>query len=67
MRAPRMVKYASLDKQQLGSFEAWKLEHIPRDLNENVDALAVVAVSILIKEMMFLPIYYQSTSSITID
>ena len=37
---------------------AWKLEHISRDLNEKVDALVAVAVSITIREMIFLPIYY---------
>ena len=46
-------------------FVAWKLKHIPRDSNEKADALAVVAASILIKETIFLPIYYQPTSSIT--
>ena len=62
-----MVRYVSLVKQRLGSFPAWKLEPILKDSNEKVDALAVVAVSILIKETMFLPVYYQPTSSITTD
>ena len=42
-RDPRMAKYVTLVKQRLGSFSAWKLEHIPRDCNEKADALAVVA------------------------
>ena len=46
---------------------AWKLEHIPRDSIERADALAVVVASIQIKETVFLPIYYQPTSSITTD
>ena len=62
-----MVKYASLVRQRLGSFASWKLEHIPRDLNGKVDALAVVVASIPIKETVFLPVYYQPTSSITTD
>ena len=62
-----MVKYASLVRQRLGSFVAWKLEHIPRNLNGKVDALAVVVASILIKETVFLPIYYKPASSITTD
>ena len=62
-----MARYMGLVKQQLGSFVAWKLEHIPRDSNERVDALAVVAASIPIKETVFLPTYYQSASSITTD
>ena len=59
-----MVKYASLVKQWLGSFTAWKLEHIPRDSNEKSDALATVAASILIRETMFHPVSYQPASSI---
>ena len=46
---------------------AWKLEHIPRDSDKRADALAAVAASILIKETIFLPIYFQSASSIATD
>ena len=53
-----MEKYVSLVKQCLGSFSALKLEHIPRDCNEKVDALVVVAASLPMTETMFLPIYY---------
>ena len=63
----RMVKYVNLVKQRLGIFATWKLKHTSRDSNEKVDALAEVVASILIRETMFLPIYYQLTSSITID
>ena len=63
-RDPRMAKYVSLVKQCLGSFSAWKLEHIPRDYNEKVDAMAVVTASLSITETVFLPIYYKSDSSI---
>ena len=45
-RDPRMAKYVSLVKQPLGSFSAWKLEHIPRDCNEKADTLAAVAASL---------------------
>ena len=45
---------------------AWKLEHTLRDSNEKADALAAVSVSIPIRETLFLPIFYQQTSSITI-
>ena len=55
---PRMTKYVSLVKQRLGSFSAWKLEHIPKDCNEKADALAAVAASLPITEIVFLPIYY---------
>ena len=60
-----MVKYVYLVKLRLFSFAAWKLEHIPRDSNERADDLAIVATSLPIKETVFLPIYYQTTSSIT--
>ena len=63
-RDPQMAKYVSLVKQRLGSFLAWKLDHIPRDCNEKVDALAAVAVSLPMTETVFLPIYYQPNSSI---
>ena len=59
-----MVKYVSRVKQHLSSFPVWKLEHIPRDCNERADALASVAASLPITETIFLPIYYQSVSSI---
>ena len=59
-----MAKYVSRVKQRLGSFSVWKLEHVPRDCNDKADALAVVAVSLPITETIFLPIYYQSFSSI---
>ena len=63
-RDPRMEKYVPLVKHSLGSFSACKLEHILRDCNEKVDALAVVAASLPMIETVFLPIYYQSNSSI---
>ena len=63
-RDPRMAKYVSLVKQRLGSFEALKLEHIPRDYNEKADILATVAASLPMTETMFLLIYYQQDSSI---
>ena len=46
------------------AWAAWKLEHIPRDCNEKSDALAAVAASLPITEIVFMPIYYQSDFSI---
>ena len=63
MRDQRMAKYASLVKLRLGSFVAWRLEHILRDSNEKVDALVAVAASFPIKEIVFILVYYQSESS----
>ena len=64
-KEPRMTKYASLVKQKLSLLTAWKLEHVPRDKNERVDALAAVAASFPIKETIYLPIYYQPDFSIS--
>ena len=63
-RDPRMAKYVSRVKQRLNSFPVWKLEHVPMDSNEKANALASVAASLPITETIFLPIYYQSGSSI---
>ena len=63
-RDPRMAKYASLVKKKLNTLSAWKLEHVPRDYNKRIDALAVVVASLPIRETIFLPIYYQMDSSI---
>ena len=52
---PRMEKYASLVKQKLNTLSTWELEHVPRDSNERVDALAAVASSLPIKETIYLP------------
>ena len=65
-RDPRMAKYVSLVKQRLGIFSAWKLKHIPKDCNEKADALAAIAASLLMIEIVFLPIYYQSDSSLSL-
>ena len=59
-----MTKYASLVKQRLSALSAWKLEHVPRDRNERADTLAAVAASLLVKETVYLPIYYKPDSSI---
>ena len=56
-----MARYMGLIKQRLWSFTTLKLEHIPRDSNERVDTLVVVATSVPIKETVFLSIYYQPT------
>ena len=45
-RDPRMAKYVTLVKRRLASFLALKLEHVPRDCNERVEALAPVTASL---------------------
>ena len=62
----RIARYMGLVKQRLGSFMAWKLEHIPRDSKEMADSLAAMAASIPINETISLPIYiyYHPESSI---
>ena len=62
-----MTKYVSLVILRLRSFVAWKLEHVPRDSNEKVDALVAMATSLPIKETVLLPVYHQPESSITIN
>ena len=49
-----MARYMGLVKQRLENFMAWKLDHIPRDSNERADAFAAIAMSIPIKETVFL-------------
>ena len=66
-REPRMTKYAFLAKQKLNTLTTWKLRHIPRDHNERADALAAVAASLPIKEMIYLLFYYKQDSSILHD
>ena len=46
-------------------FEAWKLEHVLRDSNEKPDVLAIVDATLIIKETVFLLVYFQPTSSLT--
>ena len=59
-----MTKYASLVKQKLNALSARKLKHVPWGCNERVDAFAAMAASLPITETVFLPIYYQTDSSI---
>ena len=61
-----MEKYVSMVKQHLGSFSTWKLEHIPRVCNEKANALVAISASLLMREIVFLPIYYQPDSLIII-
>ena len=63
-RDQRMAKYVCLVKLRLDRFTAWKLEHILMGSNEKVGALVAVAASLPTKEIMLLPVYYQSGSSI---
>ena len=65
IRDQRMTKYVSLVNLRLGNFVAWQLEHVSRDSNEKVDTLAVVVASLLIKETVLLPVYYNPESLIT--
>ena len=59
-----MAKYVSLVQQRLSTLSAWRLEHVPRDRNERVDALAAIAASFPVKETIYLPIDYKPDSSI---
>ena len=60
-----MTRYMSLVNLCLGSFTAWPLEHVLRNSKEKVDALAAIVASLLIKEIVLLPVYYLPKSLIT--
>ena len=60
-----MTRYVSLVNLRLGNFAAWWMEHVLRNSNEKVDALAAVVASMPIKETVLLLVYYQPKSSIT--
>ena len=60
-----MTRYVSLVNLRLGSFTAWRLEHVSRNSKEKADALASIVASLPIKETMLLPVYYLPESSIT--
>ena len=62
-----MTKYVSLVNLRLGSFTAWRLEHVSRNSNEKANALAAIAASLLIKETVLLLVYYLPESSIIIS
>ena len=64
-RDQRMAKYVSLINLRLGSFVAWRLEHVPRSSNETVDTLVTIVASLPIRETVLLLVYYQLESSIT--
>ena len=65
IRDQRMTKYVSLVNLRLGRFTTWRLEHDLRNSNEKADALAALAVSLPIKEIVLLLVYYLQESSIT--
>ena len=60
-----MTKYVSLVNLRLGSFTAWRLEHVSRNSNEKAEALVAIAASLPIKETVLLSVYYLPESSIT--
>ena len=64
-RDQHMIKYVSLINLRLGSFVAWRLEHVPRSSHGKPDTLAIVVASLPIKKTVLLLIYYQLESSIT--
>ena len=49
----------------IGKLHSLAIKACPKRFNEKADALAVVAVSLSIKEMVLLPVYYQLKLSIT--
>ena len=60
----RMVRYFQKVKNQLQKFNEWKMIQITREENVRANALAGVAASLAITQIITLNIYYQDNSSI---
>ena len=60
----RMVRYFQKVKNQLQKFNEWKMIQITREENVRANALAWVAASLAITQIITLNIYYQDNSSI---
>ena len=61
----RMMRYLTKVRDTLQWLGEWTIEKIPWANNVRVDALAGIATSLPIKEAILLPIYVQTSPSIT--
>ena len=59
-----MARYLAKVRDTLQRFTKWTIEKIKRTENGRIDALAGIAVSLPIKETIFLPIHVQANSSV---
>ena len=59
-----MVQYLSKVRNTLDKLSKWAIKRIHRIENIQVDALAGITAILLMKEVVLLPIYFQTTSSI---
>ena len=59
-----MARYLAKVRDTLQRFTKWTIEKIKRTENGRIDALAGIAVSLPIKETIFLPIHVQTNSSV---
>ncbi|RVW28623.1 hypothetical protein CK203_100867 [Vitis vinifera] len=60
-----MVRYLTLVEDRLKRLDEWTVRHIPQIKNLKVDTLTRIAATLSIREVIMLPIYLQSTPSIT--
>ena len=60
-----MVRYLTLVEDRLKRLDKWMVRHIPRIENLKVDTLIRITTTLSIRETIMLPIYLQSTPSIT--
>lgn len=60
-----MAHYLILVQVGLAKLSEWVIERVPRIENLKVDALVGIVATLPVKEVMLLPIYLQTASSIT--
>ena len=61
----RMARYLTKVRDTLQRFTEWTIEKIKRTENGRADALASIAASLPIKEVILLPVYVQTNPSVT--
>lgn len=59
-----MTSYLTLVQDGLAKLSEWVVKRVPRTENLKDDALAKIVATLPIKEVMLLPIYLQTMSSI---
>ena len=61
----RMARYLTKVRNTLQRFTEWTIKKIKRTENGRADALASIAASLPIKEVILLPVYVQTNPSVT--
>ena len=60
-----MARYLTKVRNTLQRFTEWTIKKIKRTENGRADALASIAASLPIKEVILLPVYVQTNPSVT--